>query len=58
MPKSVCFLKSQFACDFHNIEQTQGRQGEREDPDVSEFVWHIGEGSYFPTDIGYQSWVT
>ena len=58
LQKSVFFLKAQFLCDFYNIVQIQGRQGERGDPDVSEYVWHIGVGSYFPTDIGYQSWVT
>ena len=45
-------------CDFYNIVQIQGRQGERGDPDVSEYVWHIGVGSYYPTGIGCQSWVT
>ena len=32
------FLKAQFVCDFYNIVQIQGRQGERGDPDVSEYV--------------------
>ena len=36
--KSVFFLKAQFVCDFYNIVQIQGRQGERGDPDVSEYV--------------------
>ena len=39
-------------CDFYNIVQIQGRHGERGDPDVSEYVWHIGVGSYFPQRYG------
>ena len=56
--KSVFFLKAQFVYDFYNKVQIQGRQGERGDQDVSEYVWHIGVGSYFPKDMGCQSWVT
>ena len=58
LQKSVFFLKVQFVCDFYNIVQIQGRQGERGDPDVSKYVWQLGVGSYFYRDISCQSWVT
>ena len=38
LQKYVFFLKAQFVCDFYNIVQIQGRQGEIGDPDVSVYV--------------------
>ena len=38
LQKSVFFPKAQFGCEFYNTVQIQGIQGERGDPDVSEYV--------------------
>ena len=55
---NLYFFKSPFCCDFYTIWSNLGRPSERGDQDLSEYVWHIGVGSYFFTDISCQSLAT
>ena len=56
--KSGFLFKAQYVCDFDIKRPIQLRPSERADQDVSEYVWHMGVGSYFFPDIGCQSQVT